>query len=105
MRCFVSFVNILNHSRQKLEKNLLDFFEENDIDIADCRGQSYDNASKISGRYTEMQVNISEINPLALFIAKCGHSLNLVGECALCCCERNMSCTTRVQQFQEASNR
>ena len=66
-----SFLNMHNHAGQELAKNLLDFFEEQDIDIADCRGQSYVNASNLSGKYNGMQAKISEVYPLVLFIACC----------------------------------
>jgi hypothetical protein len=31
-----------------------------DIDVADCRGQSYDNASNMSGKYNGMQAIIRQ---------------------------------------------
>ena len=41
----------------------------------------------MSGKYNGMQAKIREINPLALFIPCCTHSLNLVGQCAVDCCQ------------------
>ena len=48
---FVSFLNMRNHSGQEFARNLLDFLKVKDVDIANCRGQSYDNASNMSGKY------------------------------------------------------
>ena len=84
---FVGFLNMINHTGHELSKSLSEFLEKNNIDIADCRGQSYDNASNMSGRYNGMQAKIREINPLVMFIPCCAHSLNLVGQCAVDCCQ------------------
>ncbi|CAG5030257.1 unnamed protein product [Parnassius apollo] len=43
------------------------------------KGQSYDNASNMSGRYSGLQTRIREINKYADYIPCAGHSLNLVG--------------------------
>ena len=54
------------------------------IDIQHCRGQSYDNASAMSGRYNDLQVqaNVAAKNNLAAWIPCAGHSLNLVVKAA-----------------------
>ncbi|XP_062924647.1 zinc finger MYM-type protein 1-like [Mobula hypostoma] len=49
---FVKFLDMEGHSAEQLAQSLLDFLKENDIDIKDCRGQSYDNASNLSGKYS-----------------------------------------------------
>jgi hypothetical protein len=40
--------------------SLLKFLEQQGLDIADCRGQSYDNALNMAGRYKGMQALILE---------------------------------------------
>ena len=52
------------------------------MDIKNCRGQSYDNASNMSGLYSGVQSRIKTINPLAEYVPCSAHSLNLVGTCA-----------------------
>ena len=96
---FVSFLNMHNHTGQELATVLLHFLKEKDIDIADCRGQSYDNASNMSGKYNGMQAKIREVNSLALFIPCCAHSLNLVGQCAVDCCPVAMAFIDFVQSL------
>ena len=59
---------------------------ECDIDFAKCRGQSYDNAANMSGKYNGMQQKILEINKYAVYIPCAGHSLNLIGRAAVDCC-------------------
>ena len=51
-----------------------------------CRSQSYDNASNMSGVYTGVQACIKEINSLVEFVPCSAHSLNLVGNKAADCC-------------------
>ena len=47
-----------------------------------CRGQSYDNASNLSGKYTGVQARLKALNPLIHYISCSKHSLNLIGSCA-----------------------
>ena len=56
------------------------------INFNDCRGQSYDNASNMSGKYGGMQALLRRENPLAFYIPCTAHSLNLVGVSAVDCC-------------------
>ena len=56
------------------------------IDFRKCRGQSYDNAANMAGRYKGMQQKIIEKNRFARFIPCAAHSLNLVGRSAVDCC-------------------
>ena len=48
---FLTFIPITSHTGEYLANILLSFLNEHEIDIANCRGQSYDNASNMSGRY------------------------------------------------------
>ena len=61
---------------------------ENDIDIKDCHGQSYDNASNMSGKCSGLQAWFTELNEFADYIPCFAHSLNLVGKCAAECCQQ-----------------
>jgi len=58
---------------------ILQKLSEHGIDIQNCRGQSYDNASNMSGIYSGLQARIKEVNPLSEYIPCAAHSLNLVG--------------------------
>lgn len=75
---FIDFINIcsstgLNHSNELLKK-----LKEYDIDIADCRGQGYDNGANMIGHYQGVQSRILNQIPRALFMPCWAHSLNLV---------------------------
>lgn len=76
---FLQFVPNIGHKGIDMFTTILELFEMYDINIMDCRGQSYDNASNMSGKYIGLQARIKEINPRACFIPCAAHSLNLVG--------------------------
>ncbi|XP_065654747.1 uncharacterized protein LOC136081364 [Hydra vulgaris] len=66
-------------------RGLMNFLEDHDIDIQNCCGQSYDNASAMSGRDNGLQAKVSAVNHHATWIPCAGHSLNLVGVAASEC--------------------
>jgi hypothetical protein len=79
---FVSFLGMRGHCASDLLKSLTDFLDEHQIDISNCRGQSYDNASNMSGKYNGLQAKVKELCPYADYVPCAAHSLNLVGVCA-----------------------
>ncbi|XP_065680610.1 zinc finger MYM-type protein 1-like [Hydra vulgaris] len=83
---FLGFLPNSGHKSEELADAVFLVLESHGLDINNCRGQSYDNASNMSGRYTGLQARIKKVNPLATFVPCSAHSLNLVGECAVDCC-------------------
>ncbi|GBP70482.1 Zinc finger MYM-type protein 1 [Eumeta japonica] len=75
---FLKFLLIQNHKGEELATEILNFCQYN-IDVRNLRGQSYDNASNMSGCYNGLQVHIKRINHLAHYVPCAAHSLNLVG--------------------------
>ena len=68
-------------------RELLDMFmkraEEFCLNLADCRGQCYDNGANMKGKEAGVQARLLEINSKALYVPCANHSLNLVVvECA-----------------------
>ncbi|XP_065662505.1 zinc finger MYM-type protein 1-like [Hydra vulgaris] len=49
-----------------------------DLNILDCRGQSYDNGANMKGKVKGVQARFLEMNPKALYVPCANHSLNLV---------------------------
>uniref|UniRef100_H3A5Q3 TTF-type domain-containing protein n=1 Tax=Latimeria chalumnae TaxID=7897 RepID=H3A5Q3_LATCH len=96
---FLTFLDFETHSGQDIAKSLLQFFEKIGVNIADCQGQSYDNASNLSGKYQGMQAWIRERSENAVYIPCCAHSLNLVGQCAVDCCFTAISFFSFVQKL------
>lgn len=83
---FLLFLPNPGHKSENLANAVTTVLSSNSINLADCRGQSYDNASNMSGVYSGLQARIKDENPKALFVPCSAHSLNLVGTCAASCC-------------------
>ena len=83
---FVKFIPTRRHTGYPLADLLFEFIEDNGISLNNFRGQSYDSASNMSGKYENMQAIIKERNHQAEEYIPCeAHSLNLVGKCAAEC--------------------
>lgn len=61
---------VLRVLRKKLERD--------NLDLNDCRGQTYDNAATMSGKVSAVQKRTSQKNPKAKLVNCDNHSLNLV---------------------------
>ncbi|GBP98394.1 Zinc finger MYM-type protein 1 [Eumeta japonica] len=83
---FLTFLNLKSHTGEEMANIVPSYLEGCKIDIAKCRGQSYDNAANMSGRYKGMQQKILEHNKYAVFIPCAAHTLNLIGRSAVDCC-------------------
>lgn len=82
---FLTFIPIEAHGSEYLANVVINFLNDNDICLTNCRGQSYDNAPNMSGEYTGLQTRIKEINKNAKYVPCTGHSMNLIGEQAAGC--------------------
>lgn len=103
---FLKFVPIESHTGEYLASTVLCLLEENGISLDNCRGQSYDNASNMSGKYKGLQAHIKDKNPLAVYVPCCAHSLNLVGAWSVDCCVEAVkffSLTQKLYVFFSAS--
>jgi hypothetical protein len=96
---FLEFVPIFGHSGETLCNVVVDFLTAKGISLDDCRGQSYDNASNMAGKYNGLQAKLKEQNPLIVYVPCAGHSLNLVGNLAAACCEKSTSFFGFVQRI------
>lgn len=76
---FLQFLPMDEHNAQYIADTILKFFESLDIPTKDYRGQSYDNASNMSGKYAGVQSRIKEVYEFAIYVPSAAHSLNLVG--------------------------
>ncbi|KAF7652124.1 hypothetical protein LDENG_00101180 [Lucifuga dentata] len=75
----IGFEPIHSHTGASLEDCVIDMIQDLGLDLANCRRQSYDNASNMSGKYNGLQVHLKKQNPLIHYIPCAAHSLNLVG--------------------------
>ena len=79
---FLKFIPMFSHTGSEIARIILEFLEENGLSIKNCRGQSYDNAATMSGKYNGVQAIIREHCSVAYYVPCSAHSLNLVGKCA-----------------------
>ncbi|XP_060836474.1 zinc finger MYM-type protein 1-like [Rhopalosiphum padi] len=98
---FLKFIANTGHKSEQLADAVFDTLNQYNLDIKNCRGQSYDNASNMAGKYTGLQARIKEVIPLAIYVPCSAHSLNLVGISAVDCCEKS---TTYFRYLQELYN-
>jgi len=76
---FIDFIDTKGKHAAEITTMILDKLISDGLDIANCRGQGYDNAAVMKGQHSGVQKRILEINPKAQFIACSNHSLNLAG--------------------------
>ena len=87
------------HDAESITNHILRTLTEYDLGLNDCRGQSYDNATNLSGRYSGVQARLKVLNPLIHYIPCSAHSLNLVGSCAVESCNNSTSFFGFIQNF------
>ena len=85
MERFVKFIPTSGHTGHQLADLLFEFIEDDEISLKDLRGQSYENASNMSGKYKSLQAIIKKRNHQAEYIPCVAHFLNLVRKCAAEC--------------------
>lgn len=96
---FIKFIDNPGHKSEQLAEIVIDTLSSLDIDIKDCRGQSYDNARNMSGAYTGLQKRIKDINCYAEYAPCSAHSLNLVGKRAAESCNEAISYFSIIQNL------
>lgn len=84
---FLKYIPSAGHKSMNLEMAVISTLEEHNLDITDCRGQSYDNASNMSGAYSGLQARIKSHNKLVEYVPCSAHSLNLSGSLAAESCQ------------------
>ena len=70
------------HDADSITNHILCTLTKHDINLDNCRDQSYDNTSNLSRKYIGVQARLKALNPLNHYIPCSVHSLNLIGMCA-----------------------
>ncbi|XP_071039539.1 zinc finger MYM-type protein 1-like [Parasteatoda tepidariorum] len=96
---FIKFIQIFGHNAESLTNVILQVLEDLGLDIRNCRGQSYDNASNMAGKYSGVQARIKNINSTAEYVPCSAHSLNLVGINAVESCIRVVNFFSLLQEL------
>lgn len=106
---FLTFVPLLGHTSSQIFDELMSVLIRFNLELSNCRGQTYDNANNMAGRYNGVQAKVKELNPSALFVPCSAHSLNLVGACAADCCDEAVDFFALMQDiytfFSKSTNR
>ena len=77
------------HTAQQIFDSLVQYTSEKSINLADYRGQSYENASNMSGKYNGTQALVKEkFGAVAEYVPCYAYSLNLVRVCAAQLCPK-----------------
>ena len=76
---FLGYIEIHAKDAATLETVVTKKLESDNLPLADCRSQCYDNAAVMIGHISGLQQRIYDRNPRALFVNCDNHSLNLVG--------------------------
>ncbi|XP_071965524.1 zinc finger MYM-type protein 1-like [Antedon mediterranea] len=75
---FLKFQNVESTTAEALFKCLCETLKTWGLDIKTLRGQGYDGASNMSGRYNGLKTKVLNENPKALYVHCSNHCLNLV---------------------------
>uniref|UniRef100_H2XJG8 TTF-type domain-containing protein n=1 Tax=Ciona intestinalis TaxID=7719 RepID=H2XJG8_CIOIN len=78
VEAFNSFTEVEDSSAIGLHKLITDSIQQKRLDIKKCRGQGYDGAAVMSGKYSGLQKRIQDVAPHAYYVHCASHNLNLV---------------------------
>ena len=74
---FLGLYETASTTSQSLTDIIKDTLVRCSLSLSDLRGQCYDGASNMKGIHNGVQARIGELQPLALYVHCCNHSLNL----------------------------
>lgn len=103
---FVEFFDFCRKTGEEIANELLNRLEHHGLNITDCVGQGYDNASNMSGKFQGVQAHIKEKNTSIIYSPCAAHSLNLIGVHSASCCTEAITffgCVNRLYNLFSAS--
>ena len=76
VKAFTSFIKLEDSSAIELHKLITNSIQQKGFDIKNCRGQGYDGAAVISGKYSGLHKKIQDVAPHAYYVHCASHNLN-----------------------------
>lgn len=74
---FLQFIHVTSTTGKNISDKIVESLNNYGIDLSYLRGQGYDGAASMSGKFNGVQAHISTIYPQALYVHCASHSLNL----------------------------
>ncbi|XP_072155141.1 uncharacterized protein [Bemisia tabaci] len=84
---FLTFIENCGHTGEEMAESVLKYLAFVDLSIEDCRGQSYDNAANMSGKFKGLQARLKAANSVITYVPCALHSMNLSGSSAAESCK------------------
>ncbi|XP_065650236.1 zinc finger MYM-type protein 1-like [Hydra vulgaris] len=83
---FLDYVPLKKKTGAGMAETIIKQLGKMSLSIENLRGQGYDNGRNMRGKNKGVQRRILDVNPQALFIPHCAHTLNLAVDDAVKCC-------------------
>ncbi|XP_025417880.1 zinc finger MYM-type protein 1-like [Sipha flava] len=96
---FIKFIDIYSHNAEYLTSTVIETIKQLGLNIENCVGQPYDNASNMAGKYTGLQARIKKIAPAAEYLPCAAHSINLLDVRAVESCNNAVKYFSIIQTF------
>ena len=94
VEAFTSFIEVEDSSAIGLHKLITNSIQQKGLDIKNCRGQGYDGAAVMNGKYSGLHKKIQDVAPHAYYVHCVSHNLNLALKNA-------MKAVTETRQFYD----
>lgn len=85
----LEYIDLESLTGLSVSRAIVDCLSRHDINITDCRAQTYDGAGNMAGRFNGCQAHIKSLQPLADYYHCSSHRLNLA-----------LNATSKVQEFR-----
>ena len=78
MEAFTSFIQVEDSSAIGSHNLITNSIQLKELDIKYCRGQGYDGAAVMSGKFSGLHKKIEDVAPHAYYVHCASHNLSLV---------------------------